>query len=277
MVCLMALALPLLLDGPRVTATPGSGVDADAVSRGVEARIGESGDAWTVEISGRGGEVVFRGAAPGRAPVEQALEVPEGEPEQRAIMVASAVAFALEASTPLDRAPPESTVGAVVGPVRPWWADVGAAVAFNARGELGVAGGLELGGGRWLDARQHVRLGLALGWTHARRDQLAVHAFEPRLEVGAGAWVGEHIWLGGGLGLGVTGAWALDRERASAVAVRVRVPALVEVPFGERWFVRGAVGIDVRGTGLRFIGASGALRWRPVRPFTGLSVGVSLP
>ncbi len=276
MFALFALASTLIFGGPRVSATADANVDADAVARGVDARIGEASTPWTVEIFVEDGEVTFRGRASGRALVEQSLEVPGEDPLQRSIAVASAVAFAIEAAPetedldPEPRPEPPSTR-------RPWWVEAGGGAALNARRDLGLAGGFVLGGGRWLDAKQHARLGAAVGWSHSRGDGLAVHAVEPRVEAAAGAWLGTRVWLGGGVGLGATGAWAVDRQRAAAWTVHLRVPALAEVSLSDRWFLRCALGVDVRNTGLRFIGSDAVLRWASVRPFAGLSFGLSLP
>lgn len=267
-----------------MTAAPEANVDADAVARGVDARIGEASAAWTVEVFVRDGEVMFRGRAPGRGPVEQALEVPTAEPEQRSITVASAVAFAIEAAphTAEPEAGPEPEPEPEPEPkpapvARPWWVEGGGGVSLNARRDVGLAGGLQLGGGRWLDDKERARLGVALGWSHARADGLAVHALQPRFEAAAGGWLAGRVWLGGGVGLGATGAWAVDRDKATAWTVHVRVPVLAEVQLSQRWFVRGAMGVDIRGTGLRFLGAESVLRWAGVRPFVALLVGVSLP
>ena len=115
-----------------------------------------------------------------------------------------------------------------------------------------------------------------MGWAHARNERLRVHAVQPLIEVDAGAAVGSRVWLGGGLGIGATGAWAFDASRASAWAFRVHVPAIVEVAISGPWFARAEAGLDLQTPALNFRGDEHSLRWGLVRPFLGLGFGLRL-
>lgn len=270
--------LALVLAGaPRVTASAEARVDAGAVANGLTARIGVEAESWTVTLEAAPGGVRFRARAPGRGLVEQTIEVPQGSSEERAIAVASAVALAIE-QAPTSQ---ESLGAGDSGESRlvsgPWLATLGAQAALGVRGPVDPSGGFELGGGRWIGPDRLLRVSLSLGWVHARRNALSVHAVQPGVQLDAGTKLGKRWWLGGGARIGVTTAWALDEARARGSALYGRIPATLEVQLHERWFARGVLGVELRGPTLRFRGASDRLRWGAVRPVAGLAVGANLP
>lgn len=274
--------LALALAGaPRVTASDEARVDADAVADGLAARVGDAAEPWTVTLEAAPGGVHFRATAPGRGLVEQTVEVSQGTSEERAIAVASAVAFAIEqAPTSQESADdPSRAVGAAEprSIVPPWMVTVGAEAAVGVRAPVDPSGGLELGGGRWVGPGQLFRVSFSLGWAHARKRALSVHAVQPAVQLDVGAPLGQRWWVGGGARIGVTTAWALDRARAGGSALYGRIPATVEVQLKGRWFARGMLGVELRTPSLRFRGASDGLRWGVLRPVAGLAVGANLP
>lgn len=274
--------LALALAGaPRVTASDASRVDADAVARGLEARVGEAAEPWTVTLEAAPGGVRFRANAPGRGLVEQTVEVPEGSAEERAIAVASAVAFAIEQDAEVHASTSEAPRGARPGnppnPASPWTIALGVRAAIGVASPVSPSGGVELDGRRWFGAQRRFRAGLSLGWGHARHGELSVHALQPAAQLDVGAEVGKRWWVGAGARLGVTTAWALDQARAQGSALYGRLPAMVEVQLTGRWFLRGMLGVDLRTPSLRFRGVSDRLRWGGVRPVAGLAVGANLP
>jgi|GEM_PF-2474898 len=262
-----ALALSLL-GTPRVSVTDGARLDAEAVERGVQARLGEDAEAWTVSIRSTADGVRFRARAPGRETVVQSIELPQGSVEERSILVASALAFALEQAPSSNGAERSRAEGEPVRP--PWWVAVQGHVALGWQ-PLDPSGGVELEGGRWLEPGHRARAFASIGWSHARRQALRVHALEPLVGVLGGDFVERRVWVGAGIGFGATHAWALDRERATAWAFRMRVPAVAEVEVFDHIVLRGSLGIDVRTPRLRFLGADDTLRWRSVRPFAAVA------
>lgn len=271
----------VLVGAPRVTATDEARVDASAVAKGLEARVGDAAKPWTVTLEAAPGGVRFRASAPGREPVEQTVEVPEGSSEERAIAVASAVAFAIEQAPSVHESAGDASGpsgdGDSLHSTSPWMVTLGAQAAVGVRSPMDPSGGLELGGGRWVGADRLLRVGFSLGWVHARRRMLSVHAVQPALQVDAGGSLGKRWWVGGGARIGVTTAWALDQARARGSALYGRIPATVEVQLTGRWFARGTLGVELRTPSLRFRGASDRLRWGNVRPVAGLAVGANLP
>lgn len=266
-----------LLGAPQVTVQGETRVDADAVTRGLEARLGAAAEPWTVSIEPAQGGVRVRARAQGRALVDQSVELPEdGSDEARAMIVASTVAFALEQAGTVDASEEPEPPPAVVAPVEPappWWVSVTGALGLGL-GPLDPSGALALDGGRWFG--EHVRASVSLGWAHAREQPLKVHAFQPMVQADAGAAVGERLWVGGGVGLGATGAWAFDEARASAWALRVHVPAIFEATLVGPLFLRGTAGFDVQTPVFNFRGAQRSLRWGVLRPFLGLGFGLRL-
>ncbi|MBV1858683.1 MAG: hypothetical protein KUG77_09755 [Nannocystaceae bacterium] len=271
--------LALVLAGaPRVTAAPDTHVDASAVAKGLGARLGDAAGLWTVTLEAVPAGIRFRAQAPGHRLVEQRVEVPQGSAQERAIAVASAVAFAIEqaSASPLpvedgDRA------GAASEARRPWVVLVGAVVAFGVRSPRDPSGGGELTVGRWVGGGRRFRLSASVGSAHARRGALRVHALQPSAQLDVGSVVGKRWWVGGAARVGVTTAWALDAARARGSAMYVRIPAAVEFQLVPRWFARGIVGFEFRTPSLRFYGARDVLRWGVVRPVVGLAVGANLP
>ena len=274
--------LALVLAGaPRVTASAESRVDASAVANGLEARVGDAAQPWTVTLEAAAGGVRFRATAPGRGLVEQTVEVPEGSSQERAIVVASAVAFAIEQAPAADGPAGDTSASARDGEsLRApslWMLTLGAQGALGVRSPVDPSGGAELGGGRWIGAYRRFRVGLSLGWMHARRRMLSVHALQPAFQLDAGAPLGKRWWVGAGAHLGLTTAWALDRDRARGSALYGRIPATVEVQLVGRWFARGALGLELRTPSLRFRGVADQMRWGNVRAVAGLAVGANLP
>lgn len=276
------LLLALVLAGaPRVTATDEARVDADAVAKGLAARVGDAAEPWTITLEAAPNGVHFRATAPGRGLVEQTVEVPQGSEEERAIAVASALAFAIEQAPTLQGSADDSSrPGGAVEPrslVPPWMVTLGAEAAVGVRAPVDPSGGIELGGGRWVGSEQLFRVSLSLGWAHAREGALSVHAVQPAIQLDAGTPVGKRWWVGGGARIGVTTAWALDRARARGSALYGRIPATVEVQLAGRWFAQGMLGVELRTPSLRFRGVSDGLRWGVVRPVAGLAIGANLP
>jgi hypothetical protein len=268
---------------PNVIAETDARVDADAIERGVEGRIGEASETWTVEISATDDGVRIVGRAPRRGPVDQRVSLDEtATVDERTIIVASAVAFALEGATS-DDAPAQSdgrdaTLPAVanedhVAFIPPWWIAAAGHFAVGL-GPLDPSGGIALDAGRWLGPRRHLRASASLGWAHARNEPLTVHAVRPGVQLDAGAALCEKTWLGAGIGVGAVGGWALDRERASGWALTVRVPVTLDVVLGGPVIFRGSAGIDVQTPSLRFRGAEGQLRWGVIRPFAAAAFGL---
>ncbi|MGH1345507.1 MAG: hypothetical protein ACRBN8_28340 [Nannocystales bacterium] len=272
-----AWVLALALAGaPRVTASAEARVDADAVADGLEARVGRAAEPWTITLEAAPTGIRFRATAPGRDLVEQTVDVPEGTAEERAIAVASAVAFAIELAPSTDE--PGGAMGSGRSEVAaPWMVTLGAHAAVGVVSPGSPSGGLELGGGRWLGAERRIRVSVSLGWGHARRGELAVHAVQPAAQLDVGTVVGQRWWIGGGVRIGASTAWALDRARDRGSSLYGRIPATVEFQLAKRWFARGVVGLDLRTPALRFRGASDQLRWGRVRPVLGLAVGADLP
>lgn len=268
---------------PNVIAETDARVDADAIERGVEGRIGEASEPWTVEISATDDGVRIVGRAPGRGPVDQRVALDEtATVDERTIIVASAVAFALEAATS-DDAPAlsdgrDANLPAVANEdhiafIPPWWIAAAGHFAVGL-GPLDPSGGIALDAGRWLGPRRHLRASASLGWAHARNEPLTVHAVRPGVQLDAGAALCEKTWLGAGIGVGAVGGWALDRERASGWALTVRVPVTLDVVLGGPVIFRGSAGIDVQTPSLRFRGAEGQLRWGVIRPFAAAAFGL---
>lgn len=280
MIATWVLAL-VLAGAPRVTASDDARVDARAVANGLEARVGEAAESWSITLEGAPTGVRFRASAPGRALVEQTVEVPQGSAEERAIAVASAVAFAIEQALPVSESggdEDEAHVrGGRAGGTAAWMVTLGAQVAAGVRPPASPSGGLELGGGRWFGSQRRVRATLSVGWLHARRGGLAVHAAQPAAQVDVGTAIGTRWWIGGGVRVGATAAWALDRARARGSALYGRIPAMAEVQLSDRWFARGMLGVELRTPVLRFRGVADQLRWGRVRPVAGFAIGANLP
>ncbi len=275
------LLAAVLAGAPRVTATDEARIDASAVASGLVARIGEPAERWTVTLEAAPGGVRFRATAPGRGVLEQTVEVPQGSSLERAIAVASAVALAIEQAPPSSETPQHSSrhqgASASRGAVPPWWVTLAADAALGVRAPVDPSGGFELGGGRWMGPGRLFRVSLSLGWVHARREALRVHAVQPSAQLDAGTALGKRWWIGGGARIGVTSAWALDRARARGLALYGRIPATFEVQLHGRWFARGTLGVELRTPALQFRGVSDRLRWGRVRPMAGLALGASLP
>jgi hypothetical protein len=277
------LALAVLQGPPQISADASARVDADAVARGVEVRLGEAAQPWRVTVDADGSGVSVVAVAPGHPEVRQRVELPEGSVDERSTLLASSLAFVLEQamqeggrSAPSSK--PASAAGSEPGsapdvPARPWWVGAAGVATFGVPAD--PAGGVQLGAGRWF-AREHLRVSLSASWLHASRDGLKVHALRPAVMLAGGGHVGP-VWLGAGVEVGMLRAWARDRATADAWALHLRVPALLDVPLSPRWFLRGMVGVDITTPRLRFIGASTSLRWRSVRPMVGLGFGVRLP
>lgn len=272
-----------LLSAPRFTIDDGARVDAAAVERGVDARLGAAGDPWDVTIELDDGGVRILARAPGRALVEQSVSLPpEGSVEERSIIVAANVAFALEAAPIVEENPApaedaESSTTATdpaenVTSVPSWWVAVQGSFGVGG-GPADPAGGIALDLGRWLGARRHVRASISMGWLHARRAPLEVHAVRPVAQVDAGTALREDMWVGAGVGLGGVGGWALDRETANGWALTVHVPVTVEVVLAGPLVFRGSAGLDLQTPSLRFRGAESSIRWGTLRPFVAVALG----
>ena len=272
----LAWVVPLaaLLHAPQLEVAEAARVDVPTLERGITLRIGDAADPWDVVVEGDADGVRVQARAPGRALVDQRVELPEASLEERATVLAASIAFALE------QAPEVSVAVAEPSPVvpppspRPWWLGLEGAVSVGV--PLDPSGGLSLGAGRWLGRRASVRVGFAAAWVLARRAGLSVDAVVPSLHVGVGhRW--DRVWVGAVPHVGVASAWARDRTRAHGWALWMRVPAAVEVEVAERWSVRGFLGVDVHTPSLRFVGADSVLRWRVVRPVAGIGTAVRLP
>ncbi len=272
-----------LTSAPRVIVDEEVRVDAEGVARGVEGRLGDEADAWTIDVSSsdEGARVAAR--APGRGVVEQTVSLPpDASVEERTIIVASAVAFSIEAA-PVDPEPepeaehdpnlPATANADHVAFIPPWWVAAQGHFAVGL-GPLDPSGGVALDAGRWLGPRRHLRVSASVGWAHARNEPLTVHALRPGLQLDAGAALCEKTWLGAGVGIGAVGGWALDRERASAWAMSLRVPVTLDVVLGGPVIFRGAAGVDVQTPSLRFHGSQGTLRWGSFRPFAAAAIGL---
>lgn len=268
---------------PQVIVDDEARVDAEGVARGVEGRLGEEADPWTIDVSSSADGARVSARAPGRGVVEQAVSLPaDASVEERTIIVASTVAFSIEAA-PVESKPdsgadhdpdlPATANADHVAFIPPWWVAAQGHFAVGL-GPLDPSGGVALDAGRWLGRRRHLRASASVGWAHARNEPLTVHAVRPGLQLDAGAALCEKTWLGAGIGVGAVGGWALDQERASGWALSVRVPVTLDVVLGGPVIFRGSAGLDIQTPSLRFRGSQGVMRWGTLRPFAAAALGL---
>lgn len=274
-----------VISAPQVIVDEEARVDAEGVARGVEGRLGVEADPWTIAVSSSDDGARVAARAPGRGVVEQTVSLPpDASIEERTIIVASTVAFSIEAA-PVDPEPqaepapghdpdlPATANADHIAFIPPWWVAAQGHFALGL-GPLDPSGGVALDAGRWLGRRRHLRASASVGWAHARNEPLTVHAVRPGLQVDAGAALCEKTWLGAGVGIGAVGGWALDRERASGWAMSLRVPVTLDVVLGGPVIFRGSAGVDIQTPSLRFRGSQGVLRWGTFRPFAAAALGL---
>lgn len=270
----------------RVTSEEATRVEAAIVERGVQTRIGSLGDDWVIILSPDPLGVNVHARAPSGASSQESVALDGDDPNARAIAVASVVALIIEQHhEPADSPPPDSPASAAsslehASSSRPHASvDLHGGLQSNVHRDAALAGTLALGAGAWL-LSEHVRLEGSVAWQHRRTQGLAVHGALIRAGLLGGSRLrheGGPVWLGAGLLVGPSWNVAVDRERASEMAAVIELPVALAVDLSPRWLLVGRMGASFRLPPIRFIGDRATLRWKSVRPFAAIGLGIRLP
>lgn len=285
----MPLLRPLLLAALVATApavqvrVEAVDVDAVAIQRGLELRLGETARGWIVDVlpTDGGDHIHVRLQSPGGDQLHRSLTL-EGEGvEERSRELASALAFIIEGQTVEG----QTVAPAVVEPrpiaseapevVRGW-------VALGPRVGLGPPSGpdpdygLAARGGVWL-VREHVQPIVAFSWSRSADRDLVLDG----LRFGAGAafgtpLAGRRVWVGAGVIPHAAWTRADDLVAVAKWRSSTELAALLQVR-GSWWVLGARTGLDLTLPPVRASGQDTALRWGPARFMIGLEFGLVLP
>ncbi|MCA9711422.1 MAG: hypothetical protein KDK70_36630 [Myxococcales bacterium] len=258
-------------------------VEAQAVVRGLELRVGPRWRAWTIDVAdGTEDAVEVRLRAPSGTIHTRRLTLSTETTDARSRELASALALLIEQlrddETEAEAEPlPPTPEPAPPKPAPSGWVGVGPRAALNGRAPVDPDVGVSLAGGAWL-LRDHLQPVAELSWSGWSRDTLRLDALRMGAGVLGGLTGGPEGRLWGGGGALVRAQWA----RAAAAAVATgwwASPALVgALQYRGRIVVAGAwVGVDLQLPPLRAHDEHSQIRWSIVRPMATLHVGIRLP
>lgn len=256
-------------------------VEAEAVVRSLELRVGPRWRRWSIDVDEAAGDSVgvrLRDDA-GTTHTRELLLTAE-TPEGRSRELASALALLvdqLEATSPADPDPdPDPEDPPPPEPRGPsGWIGAGPRVALGLRTPVHLDAGASLAGGTWL-LREHLQPVVEVAWARTRSDDLVVDAVRAGGGVlgGAAALEGRLWWGGGGL---LRAQWAQARSGGRARGWWL-APAVVGAIQGRvgpltlgLW-----VGVDLLVPPLVAEGDAATIRWDFVRPMAALHVGPRL-
>lgn len=257
-------------------------VDPDAVRQGLELRVGDQWQRWTIEVED--------GPLPDQLEVRlrddaghvhtRGLTLPGSTVAERSRELAASLALVLEqlehrqeSPNPLpvqpEPAPPEP-------PVIHGHLGIGPRVALNVDRTPAPDGGLSLVGGAWL-LHDHLQPVAELSWGRSAAGELRVDA----LRLGGGLLAGGasargRVWGGGGVLM--RAQWAQATAAGTARGWWASPAAVGALQYRGRVIVVGAwLGADFLLPPLRARGDAHTVRWSMVRPMVALYLALRLP
>jgi hypothetical protein len=254
-------------------------VDPQAVQRGLELRVGEGWQRWTIEVDD--------GTQPGQVDVRlrdragqihaRTLALEGDTTDERSRALASSLALLVEQleagesgtaePSPAPR-PERSPISGFLG--------VGPRLALGLRAPVDMDGGVSLLGGTWL-VRAHVVPVGELAWARSTAGELVVDA----LRMGAGVLGGaaaddDRLWGGGGVL--VRALWATARASGTDTGWWASPAVVGALQYrGRILVVGGLLGADLLLPPLRARGDAHRVAWSMVRPMLALHVGLRVP
>jgi hypothetical protein len=267
---LVTVAPAVSVDAPEI--------DAEAVRRGLEVRLGETSRGWEIEISSthRYEQLYARLRSPAGREIHRAIVLEGVDTEERSRELASALALIMD-----EHVEPQETDAPQPGPA-PQPTSVSGWVAIGPRFGLGPPtslhgdGGLAARGGAWL-ANEHVQPIAALSWSRSRRGELVLDG----LRMGAGVAFGSallerRLWLGAGVVPHAMWTRAADRRAVASWRSSTELAGLLQVR-GRWWLLAARTGLDLTLPPVRARGVDATLRWGAARFVFGIEFGLVLP
>jgi hypothetical protein len=188
-------------------------------------------------------------------------------------------ATASDAPPVVDVAPAPIVLASVVTPNPPprGWLGIGGRNAFGLSGPATLDFGANMFGGLWM-LNEHMQPIVLAGWSRGASNGLVVDAFRFGGELAlGGAFLGEHLWLGGTVGLGGESVWGhRDSSSSARWAAVFSTSGLAEVRVARRFLIGVEGGPEVATPTVHFVGPSGPAPWSPFRLNAGLRLGVLL-
>lgn len=243
-------------------------VDADAVDRGLRARVGDRLEGWRVDVRGSRGDAL-----------DVELVRPDGTRESRRLSVGGETVDArsreLAASLALivDQYVPAADAGRS-SPRRPrarrFFLGVGPRVGVGKPPDPDV--GATLAAGAWL-VREHLMPRVQASWSGAWEGTLFFHGVRFGVGLGAGAPLAAgRLWLGGFVVPQAAWAQARDAHVVQRWGSSSEVGVLFQLRL-EHLVIGLRTGLDVTLPPLRARGSEGTIRWGMFRYMAGLTVG----
>ncbi len=283
----VAPTVPVEDTAPRVEATPRGALDvrtplvqAEAVARGLDVRVGERWHWWSIVIvegPGDGAVEVTLRDADGRIHA-RTLTLAGDTTQQRSRELSSALALVVEqapagveGSTPTPEHEPKQPPSPVTG-----WVGVGPRVGFNAVQRPFADVGLSMAGGVSLSSG-HLQPIASVEWSRTTTDPVVVDAVRVGAGLLGGAYLAEGRWWVGGGGM-VRAQWAQARAQERAAGWWPSPSAIMAVRYTAPMISVGLwLGADLVLPAMIARGDAGIVRWAAVRPAATLHLALPIP
>jgi hypothetical protein len=244
-------------------------VDADAVERGLRARLGDRIEGWQIEVEGSSGEneVAVTLVRPDASRESRRMTVEGVSVDDRSRELAAALALVVDQYVAPETVPETSPRPPRV---RRFFLGIGPRVGVGAPPHPDL--GASFAGGGWL-AGEHLMPRLQVTWSGSWDEDLFFHGVRFGAGLGAGAPLGGGRWW---LGAFVVpqAAWvqARDAFEVERWVSSSEVGGLLQLRF-EHLVIGLRTGVDVTLPPLRARGRGAQVRWGTFRYMAGLTVG----